>query len=230
MKVELVVSHCSLHDKQQPLYIHINGWIKIIVHHGIVFIQRWCNKLNYQDCMQNVLRTFIVLFPVVLTISLSQCISSDDRVVLLQIALTKWSGAAIQWETYNAVCKRTIPLCVWYVQFDLNGEAQMHTTWVSQATVAAEAVVAVPKAQRFPSMFAWLFNRPHHSSTAHHCENPKLLRHTVEETPISSTTIYFTDTPLATLILQRWLTFCRHGTTPPARNTHRRRSSHRRAT
>jgi hypothetical protein len=37
MQVELVVSCCSLHDEQQPLYIHINGRIKIIVHHGICF-------------------------------------------------------------------------------------------------------------------------------------------------------------------------------------------------
>ena len=37
MQVELGVSHCLLHDEQQPLYIHINGRIKIIVHHGICF-------------------------------------------------------------------------------------------------------------------------------------------------------------------------------------------------
>ena len=37
MQVELVVSRYSLHDEQQPLYIQINGRIKIIVHHGICF-------------------------------------------------------------------------------------------------------------------------------------------------------------------------------------------------
>ena len=52
------------------------------------------------------------------------------------------------------VCERTIPLCVWYVQFDLDGGAQMDAARVSQETLAEEAVVAVPKAQRFPSMFA----------------------------------------------------------------------------
>jgi hypothetical protein len=49
----------------------------------------------------------------------------------------------------------------------------MDTAWVSQATLAEEAVVAVPEAQHFPSMFARLFNQPHHSSIAHHCENPQ---------------------------------------------------------
>ena len=49
--------------------------------------------------------------------------------------------------------KYTVPLCVWYVQIDLNGWAQMDATSVSQVTQAEEAAVAVPKAQRFPSMF-----------------------------------------------------------------------------
>ena len=68
---------------------------------------------------------------------------------------------------------------MWYVQFDLDGGAQMDAAWVSQATLVEEAAVVVPEVQRFPSMFAKLFNRPHHSSTTHHYENPKLSVHRI---------------------------------------------------
>ena len=44
--------------------------------------------------------------------------------------------------------------CVWYVQLGIDGGAQIDAAWVSQATLAEEAVVAVPEAQRFTSMFA----------------------------------------------------------------------------
>ena len=48
----------------------------------------------------------------------------------------------------------TLYHCVLYVQLDLDGGAQIDAAWVLQATLAEEAAVVVPEAQRFPSMFS----------------------------------------------------------------------------
>jgi hypothetical protein len=75
---------------------------------------------------------------------------------------------------HHCIHRFTFPVCTYgdIMSSCFKLLSQFNSISTVEATLAEEAPVAVPEVQCVPSMFAWLFNQPHSSSTALHCEKP----------------------------------------------------------